>query len=418
MKDGLWMDDYWSRCLIKSAPDGKLLDWGDRPFGGAIGGLTTDGERLWALNVKDMRLCSIVKAIPAPPSGCATVPAVPDTVTDTVTLSHVPSLAWGKSGDCTFAGALESALAATKHPVSRTDIMGTSALAFRVRWWHWTQNPRWDSSTAVGEFPEERGNVSRATGWQLADIMLPGESSPEDMAVFAPDVVAYLNAGLPVVGYPDDWNCAVCFGYQGGGKEFLWYDYRCGDAPKVLPAAKPGGPWLLFLAGYQEPPAAREVLLATLRLAVRNWTRDAGPEPGGSYWYGDSALVQWMDDLSRAPEWSPEVQGSLFFAGWWNAETLMDARACAASYLLAHAGALEGPAHEALLRAADLYRQEADLIAPSFTDHSIFLGPWTGKGIADWTPEVRAREIEVLKQCRDLEQQVVAEIGKALAAAG
>ena len=64
MEDGVWMDDYWARCLIKSAPDGKLLDWGDRPFGGAIGGLTTDGDRLWALNVKGMRLCSIVKAIP------------------------------------------------------------------------------------------------------------------------------------------------------------------------------------------------------------------------------------------------------------------------------------------------------------------------------------------------------------------
>jgi hypothetical protein len=31
---------------------------------------------------------------------------------------------------------------------------------------------------------------------------------------------------------------------------------------------------------------------------------------------------------------------------------------------------------------------------------------------------VRAREIEVLRQCRELEQQAIAEIEKALAAAG
>lgn len=71
MKDGVWTDDYWARCLVKSAPDGKLLDWGDRPFDGAVGGLTTDGDRLWALDVRGMRLCSIVKAIPSPPSDCA-----------------------------------------------------------------------------------------------------------------------------------------------------------------------------------------------------------------------------------------------------------------------------------------------------------------------------------------------------------
>lgn len=416
MKDGVWMDDYWSRCLLKSAPDGKLLDWGDRPFGPATCGLTTDGESLWALNAAEMKLCSIVKAIPEPPADLGTSEV--KATENSLTLPGVRSLGWGKSGDCTFAGGLEAALAVTRHPVSRRDIMGVSALAFRVRWYYWTQEPNWCSSTSVGEFPEERDNVSRATGWQLADVMLPGESAPEDMAAFAPDVIAYLKAGLPVVGYPDDWNCAVCFGYQKGGAEFLWYDYWSGDNPKVLPAAKPGGPWLLFLSGWQQPPSERDVLLNTLRLAVRNWTRRAGPEPSTTYWYGDSALIQWMDDLSLAPKWSEKVQSNLFFANWWNAETLLDARGCAASYLKAHAGALQGPAQEALMRAADLYQKEQELLRPSFEGGTIFLGPWTGKSVKDWTPEVRAREIEVLRQCRELEQQAVAEIEKALAAAG
>jgi hypothetical protein len=69
---------------------------------------------------------------------------------------------------------------------------------------------------------------------------------------------------------------------------------------------------------------------------------------------------------------------------------------------------------EAVLRAAALYQQEAELVAPSFDGDTFFFGPWTGKGFADWTPEVRAREVEVLKQCRELEQQVVAEIESAL----
>lgn len=52
-----------------------------------------------------------------------------------VWIDGVAPLRWGNSRECTYAGALEAALAVTEHPVSYNDIMGLSGLAFRVRWW-------------------------------------------------------------------------------------------------------------------------------------------------------------------------------------------------------------------------------------------------------------------------------------------
>lgn len=354
------------------------------------------------------------------------IPKPPDGLGGTVTrepgkavIQDVPFLAWGKSGDSTFAGALESALAVTKHPVSRRDIMAASGLAFRVRWFYWKDHPWWCPSTPVGEFPEEQEAVSRATGWQFRQTMLLGQSNPEGMKALAPDLVAYINAGLPVVGYSNDWNCGVCFGYEEEAQTFLWWDYFRGGEPMRLPAAKPGGPWLLFPAGYGQPPSPRENLLAALKLAVRHWRRDMGPNPDGAYWYGDAAYVQWRDDLGRAAEFPEKVQADLFFADWWVFETLADARMQAGPYLRDAAPLLEGPAREALTRAAALYEEEAGLLGRYYSHESeLFPGPWTGMTIKDWTAVVRAREIEVLGKCRELERRAVEEMEKALALCG
>jgi hypothetical protein len=44
-----------------------------------------------------------------------------------------------------------------------------------------------------------------------------------------------------------------------------------------------------------------------------------------------------------------------------------------------------------------------------------FLGPWSGKGIAQWSEEVRANERATLSTWRELETQAVAELEAALA---
>lgn len=36
-----------------------------------------------------------------------------------------------------------------------------------------------------------------------------------------------------------------------------------------------------------------------------------------------------------------------------------------------------------------------------------FLGPWTGKSIADWTPEVRQQEIDLLNSACEIEKEAI-----------
>jgi hypothetical protein len=63
--DAMWISDGICPLLIKTARDGRLLDWGEKPFG--WGGIAFDGSNLWALDRAGSRLCAIVKADTAGP---------------------------------------------------------------------------------------------------------------------------------------------------------------------------------------------------------------------------------------------------------------------------------------------------------------------------------------------------------------
>ena len=57
----LWHVDLWSHCLIRTGPDGRLLDWGEKPFWN-VTGLSFDGEHLWVLDGEHSCICAIEKA--------------------------------------------------------------------------------------------------------------------------------------------------------------------------------------------------------------------------------------------------------------------------------------------------------------------------------------------------------------------
>jgi len=64
--DTVWHLDFWAPAIIESDIVGRLLDWGERPFDGAVGGLAWDGRRLWALDTERKRICVLEKAtVPA-----------------------------------------------------------------------------------------------------------------------------------------------------------------------------------------------------------------------------------------------------------------------------------------------------------------------------------------------------------------
>jgi hypothetical protein len=334
-----------------------------------------------------------------------------------VWIEGVPTLGWGKRKECTFAGALEAASAPTPHPCKYEDVMAWTGLAFRVRWFRTHDGKGWCPSSPVGEFDEEIDAAQKATGWRFrVEARMDRQNAPH-MENLAPDIAASIDAGRPVLAYAEQLNMDVIYGYADGGKTFLLRGYFKGEQPLVLKAAEIG-PMALFLKEHIAPPARRAALADGLRIAVRNARRAGEPFHGvkGLYHHGDEALRLWADDLGRVDGLDEKQRENLFFVSWWCFDALWDARRSAADFLAAEAATVDGEARAALERAAGLYRREADRCAAAFRARDAFLGPWTGKAIGDWTPEVRGRERQILGELRRLDAAAVADLEKALAA--
>ncbi len=330
-------------------------------------------------------------------------------------IDGVPTLKWGTGRECTFAGALEAATAVTKHPCRYSDIMGYTALAFRTRWYRTDDGADWCSSSPCGEFDEEIEAATRATGWQLTTRMGRSESQPH-MEQYASDYIAELNAGRPVLVYPPELNAAVAYGYEEGGKAFLLRDYMKGDEPHRLPVEKLGFMSIL-LREHHEPIPPTDALRHALDMADRNWDRKLHHHAPGWYHHGRPALTYWREDIAGAPDLTDRQQRKLFFVSWWCYCSLEDARKAAVRFLTDHADDLGATVGRHLRQAADIYREEANLLAGPFLLKNAFFGPWSGKAFEQWDDDARQREQEVLSAALALEEQANGALRDALQAA-
>ncbi len=59
---GVWHVDAFAPAIIKTSLDGKLLEFGEKPFGESTTGIAHDGENLWALDNGAKRICVIERA--------------------------------------------------------------------------------------------------------------------------------------------------------------------------------------------------------------------------------------------------------------------------------------------------------------------------------------------------------------------
>jgi hypothetical protein len=338
-------------------------------------------------------------------------------------IDGVPTLGWGRGIGCTYAGAVQAALAVTEHPVDYADIMGFSGLAFRVRWWNSSTDPGnrgWCPSTPVGEFPEEVEATQRCVGWRFRIVSRMDKEKDPHMEDQVAAIVASIDAGRPVVAYPttENLDMGVIYGYQDRGKSWVLRDYFAKDGTTLVPAEKLG-PMIFILDKFAPPIPRRQAIREALELAVKHWTRGRGPTEKHNYLYGRAALEQWSRDIALADDPNAKMTekelGNLLFLGWWNYSQWADAREAAVRFLDRSGGDVGGPAGEAIRRAARQYEQEAALLSSVTGNKDAFLGPWSGKKPADWTGEVRKREREILAEAARIESAAVEEIRKALA---
>lgn len=332
----------------------------------------------------------------------------------------VPPLRWGQSGECTFAGAMAAALKVTKRPVPYSDLMGYSGLAFRVRWFRRYDEPGWCPSSSVGEFSEEIMQLAQMIGWRVHQESRMDQTD-QDMSGCTDLLRESIDAGRPVVGYPDtDLNVGVCYGYEeqdGDLTGFLWNRYGK-DAVQIPPDKL--GPWQLILQ-HATPP--QEAALSLHRaLTTSNWRRAhlpfqrLKPQVDAVYHYGARALKQWREDLDLVDQLTDEQREQLFFVSWWCFDCLVDARHAAAKFLNDRAQECVGDLRATLAQAAEIHGQTARKAGDlSFGKHQAFLGPWTGKTTDDWTPEVREHEQALLAEVEDSDRRAISALDQAVA---
>ena len=343
--------------------------------------------------------------------------------TDGTWVGGTTQVGWMQGKDCTFIGALESALAPTACPYSYTDLMGYSGLAFRTRWF---QNPeagetpwgtqRWHPISPHGEGPDELAALSTATGWRFRREDLPQDRNDPAYQHLITDLVLSVNAGLPaVIGLNTD--LATVYGYHIWSMNLVVRDYQRPDQENVRTQANDPGfqSPVAFLERHEDPPEPREALLATLALAARNADR----ELSGGFQYGLAALRTWHDDLVGHDTYTDAERNLLFLANWWSLMHLVDARESAVAFLEANADLLTGASQTALLQALDSYKQEARLLRQFADEHLDFI-QWYGgtKQATAWDPPTRQSQADLLAKAAELETDALKACEEVLATAG
>lgn len=338
------------------------------------------------------------------------------TVPTSKVIDGVNVLAWGRGRDTTYLGALEAALAVTGPQHDYVTLMGDSALAFRVRWWRATNGPGWDPSSPVGEMPPWIGLVKQSTGWDMDwKIHLDGRSN---MARYRADVVKSIDAGLPVLGYFQNMDMGVIYGYESGGDVVLVRDYSAGDAPLRVPLKANQG-LLGFLTDRKDPPPRRDSIIRALQQAVKDgkgWVEDHPRREGpGAYHHGAGAYQVWIDDLRTVGKLPAEQLQQMVHPNYWTFDVLRDARRAAAKYLPRAAAEFDNPdARDALTRAAEHYARAVEIGDDAFRTGSAFQMPRNRNRADGWDDATRVREAETLTQFRDLDAAAIAEIETAL----
>ncbi len=311
-------------------------------------------------------------------------------------IANIPPLKWGAGRECTFAGALESALQGTQFPCDYDTIMGATGLAFRTRWFRGNDGKTWCGSSPVGEFPEEIAAARKATGWELRSELR--REFAKGIEEFVPEILASISEGKPILSYGSAMDMCVIHGYEDGGKTLLMHDYmQAEDTVRMKPSDIPA--FLIFLGEHGKQPTPREVLVEGLRTAVKNFRREPYCESQkGRYLFGGEALGGWAEDIGLHDELSDEQRPNLFLVSCWCFSSLIDARTAAVRFLR----------ENGVDAAAERYQREVDLLG----NKDAFLV--SGKTVADWTPEVRERERKLLAQAREIEGEAIAEIEKTL----
>ncbi len=334
-------------------------------------------------------------------------------------IKGVPNLAWDLSGNTTYIAAVSASLAVTDRPFDYDDLMVYSGLAFRLRYVRRKDQTEWCTVGPVGQFEEEEDAVCYATGCRPFHV-----ADRTDADQMRRRIVAAIDSGRCPTAYIS-YDTGVIYGYEDDGNVLFVRCYDFGEGFHRLGLQEmlemPGGHYgPFFMDPTGAPPPPRDALIRGLLMGLVNWRR--GRQPGEhwqpwrekgkwEYCFGDSAYEAWIDDLRALAGLGRDEQKSFYRCHSFTRATLFDARLAAARFLSANADLLGKAAREHLQAAAGLHERLGRTIQNLREKKAAFFGG----DAAEWTPEVRRREIEVLTEAHKLDAAAMGEVDRALA---
>lgn len=329
------------------------------------------------------------------------------------------------SQTCTFAGALEAALAVTERPVNYQDIMALSGMAFRTRWYNGADGPTGCPCAPVGETPDVKQRLPQAIGWQFVEFAADGWDKP-DMRGAKEAVVESIDVGIPVPVVDRHLNSVVAYGYMEEGEILLIKTLVDGEYACPLTHLGQNPSLVHILKGPVTHPPFPLIFKGILRDAIERWYIEYSDFIPCKLKNGKAALQAWIRGLEMHEQLlTVKKPGQLLFYHLWAYKHLWDARRSAASFLEKHA-AIYPAAQEQITRAAALYHEEANLLGGAYDDPQTYIGSLDdlaeclgASGYEDteaskWTPAMRYREIKILQKCLDLEESAVETMRAAL----
>ena len=211
-----------------------------------------------------------------------------------------------------------------------------------------------------------------------------------------------IDQGIPFYYMDGEWNLIV--GYREDGSAFVCKPHNGGYEEMARPRGPVGDVWWANIATPTGTPVPRrEAMVQSLRTAAILWRTETYAD--GKAFSGEAGYEMWVRVLRDPPE-DVQVHGNGFC--YWQ---LLTSRQAAAEYLGMVADELGGDAEAPLRAAADRYAAIARRLDAGKDCVST---PWE----ESWTPQNRAREVEILRECLGDEQEAVAQLEVALRTLG
>ncbi|MDI6829433.1 MAG: hypothetical protein QME62_13215, partial [Armatimonadota bacterium] len=223
------------------------------------------------------------------------------------------------------------------------------------------------------------------------------DSIDSGVPVLGMQLAGYLDWGL-IVGYTRGGDTWVCRTYHDRGTEYS-------ETTKLSPS-------MLILGQKGDALNTIEAVKNSVKLAIQFGKGEKKPSDS-RFESGFKAFDAWINAL-KSPELAQMTMKELEtiqHINAWLYGCLIDARSAGIVYLQWAAKLLKGEVSKSLVEAADLYSDEVKLLKESRE-----CAPYPSKvnSESNWSAELRAKQIDVLKAVLDKEKEAIAALENAL----